>query len=58
VVGRTEAHRCGLSTVMSFSGRGTIVVRADTEPPVVRFSGGGPMDHGEAFKSSYVAGKG
>jgi hypothetical protein len=55
VVGRTEAHRRGLSTVMSFSGRGTMVVRADTEPPVVRFGGGGPMDHRKAFRSSYVA---
>jgi hypothetical protein len=30
-------------------------VRADTDPPLVRFGGGGPMDHREAFRSSYVA---
>jgi hypothetical protein len=55
VVGRTEAHWCGLSTVMSFDGRGTTGLRADTEPPVVRFGGAGLMYDGEAFKSSYVA---
>jgi hypothetical protein len=58
VVGRTEAHRRGLSTTMSFDGRGTTVVRADTEPPAVRFGGGGPMDHGEALRSKYMAGGG
>jgi hypothetical protein len=43
---------------MSFGGRGTTTVRADTEPPAVRFGGGGLMDHGEAFGGSYVAGGG
>jgi hypothetical protein len=56
VVERTVAHRRGLSMAMSFGGRGTTVVRADTEPSAVRFSSGGPMDHGEAFGSSYMVG--
>jgi hypothetical protein len=55
VVGRKEAHQSGLSTVMSFGGRGTMAVRVNIEPPMMRFSDGGPMDHGEAFGSSYVA---
>jgi hypothetical protein len=55
VVGRIEAHRHGLLTVMSFDRRGTTAVRADTEPPVVRFSSRGPIHHGEAFRSNYVA---
>jgi hypothetical protein len=58
VVGRTEAHRHRFSTATSFGRRGTTVVQADTEPPAVRFSGGGPMDHGEGFRSSYLAGGG
>jgi hypothetical protein len=55
VVGRTKAHRCRLSMMMSFSGRGTTALQVDTDPPMVRFGGGGPMDHGEAFGGSYVA---
>jgi hypothetical protein len=58
VVGRTEAHQRGLSMVMSFGERGTTAVRADTESPMVRFGGGGLVDHGEAFRSSYMAGGG
>jgi hypothetical protein len=58
VVGRIEAHRYGLSTAMSFVERGTTTVRANMEPPAVRFGGGGPVDHGAAFRSSYVAGGG
>jgi hypothetical protein len=46
VVGRTKAHRGDMLTVMSFGGRGTTVVRVDTEPPAVRFNGGGPVDNG------------
>jgi hypothetical protein len=47
-----------LSTATSFGGRGTTAVRVDTEPPTVRFDDGGPLDHGEAFGSIYVAGGG
>jgi hypothetical protein len=32
-----------------------MAVRANTESLAVRFGGGGPMDHKEAFGSSYVA---
>jgi hypothetical protein len=46
VVGRTEAHRFDMSTVMSFGGRGTTAVRVDTEPSAVRFNGGGSVDNG------------
>jgi hypothetical protein len=58
VVGRTEAHRRGLSMVTGFGKRGTTAVRADMEPPMVRFGGGGLVDHREAFGSSYMAGGG
>jgi hypothetical protein len=34
------------------------VVRVDTELSVVRFGSGGPVEHGEATGSSYVAGGG